>query len=106
MDADRNNYLAQKGQLGHGDLTQRNVPTIVAGLAGKTVITGELPATPIGSRVLIWMLMLSDLLAGAGGKFHSAVVTDDGKSFTFGSNLSVSPWLGRGCYFICAQMFM
>jgi hypothetical protein len=31
----------QKGQLGHGDTLQRNVPTKVAGLAGKFVVKGE-----------------------------------------------------------------
>lgn len=31
----------QKGQLGHGDLMQRNVPTKVAGLDGKFVVKGE-----------------------------------------------------------------
>ena len=31
----------QKGQLGHGDLIQRNVPTEVTGLSGKIIITGE-----------------------------------------------------------------
>ncbi len=31
----------QKGQLGHGDLLQRNVPKIVEGLAGKKVVGGE-----------------------------------------------------------------
>ncbi|DBA81433.1 TPA: hypothetical protein ACH3X1_007220 [Trebouxia sp. C0004] len=53
----------ERGQLGHGDLLQRNVPTIVKKLSGKKVI------------------------AGAGGKHHSAVVTNDGESYTFGSNL-------------------
>ncbi|KAL3142373.1 hypothetical protein ABBQ38_002709 [Trebouxia sp. C0009 RCD-2024] len=53
----------ERGQLGHGDLLQRNVPTIVKGLKGMKVI------------------------AGAGGKHHSAVVTSDGESYTFGSNL-------------------
>jgi len=32
---------AQKGQLGHGDLLQRNTPTVVAGLTGKKVVGGE-----------------------------------------------------------------
>jgi hypothetical protein len=31
----------QKGQLGHGDLVQRNVPTIVDGLANMKVIAGK-----------------------------------------------------------------
>ncbi|DBB10767.1 hypothetical protein WJX82_005865 [Trebouxia sp. C0006] len=53
----------ERGQLGHGDLLQRNVPTIIKKLSGKKVI------------------------AGAGGKHHSAVVTSDGESYTFGSNL-------------------
>lgn len=35
------NQLLQKGQLGHGDLVQRNVPTIVSGLSGKAVIAGQ-----------------------------------------------------------------
>ncbi len=30
----------QRGQLGHGDLLQRNVPTIVKKLSGKKVIAG------------------------------------------------------------------
>ena len=30
----------QKGQLGHGDLAQRNVPTLVEGLKGHDVVAG------------------------------------------------------------------
>lgn len=52
----------EKGQLGHGDLLQRNSPTVVAGLAGKKVT------------------------AAAGGKHHTAVVLDNGESWTFGLN--------------------
>lgn len=52
----------EKGQLGHGDLTQRNMPTLVEGLEGKNII------------------------AAAAGKNHSVVVTDDGKCWAFGSN--------------------
>ena len=33
----------QRGQLGHGDQTTRNVPTVVEGLAGKSVISGAIP---------------------------------------------------------------
>jgi hypothetical protein len=33
--------LLQRGQLGHGDLLQRNSPTIVAGLQGQHVVAGE-----------------------------------------------------------------
>ena len=32
---------AQKGQLGHGDLLQRNVPTIVEGLKNVKIIGGK-----------------------------------------------------------------
>ncbi|KAK9835229.1 hypothetical protein WJX81_007521 [Elliptochloris bilobata] len=53
----------ERGQLGHGDQTQRNVPTVVEALAGKSIVSGS------------------------GGKNHSAVLTDDGHSYTFGSNL-------------------
>ena len=56
----------QKGQLGHGDLAQRNAPTVVAALAGNTVV------------------------AGAAGKHHTAVALSSGESFTWGSNLVVS----------------
>lgn len=31
----------QKGQLGHGDLLQRNVPTIVEGLKNVKIIGGK-----------------------------------------------------------------
>ena len=55
----------QRGQLGHGDLRQRNVPTVVAALKGHTSV------------------------AGAGGKNHSAVVTSAGDSWAFGLNSSV-----------------
>ena len=55
----------QRGQLGHGDLRQRNVPTLVAALKEHTSI------------------------AGAGGKNHSAVVTSAGDSWAFGLNSSV-----------------
>ena len=33
----------QRGQLGHGDQTQRNVPTVVEALAGKSIVSGALP---------------------------------------------------------------
>ncbi|KIZ03267.1 putative Protein RCC2 like protein, partial [Monoraphidium neglectum] len=52
----------EKGQLGHGDTQQRNVPTRVAGLDGKFIIKAS------------------------GGKHHSVVVTKDGQSFGFGLN--------------------
>ncbi len=32
----------QRGQLGHGDLLQRNVPTIIKKLSGKKVIAGAI----------------------------------------------------------------
>lgn len=46
---------SQKGQLGHGDLLQRNVPTIVEGLKGKFITTGvgcslEMLAQDVSSR--------------------------------------------------------
>lgn len=52
----------EKGQLGHGDLLQRNTPTVVAGLTGKKVVGA-------------W-----------GGRHHTAVVLDNGESWTFGLN--------------------
>lgn len=52
----------ERGQLGHGDLLQRNAPTVVAGLTGQHVV------------------------AAAGGKHHTVVVTKDGHSFSFGLN--------------------
>lgn len=33
---------SQKGQLGHGDLLQRNTPTVVKGLEAKKVVGGEI----------------------------------------------------------------
>ncbi|KAK9806651.1 hypothetical protein WJX73_004262 [Symbiochloris irregularis] len=54
----------EKGQLGHGDTLQRSVPTFIEKLKGKHVI------------------------GGAGGKHHTALATQDGASYTFGSNLN------------------
>ncbi|KAG8043818.1 hypothetical protein GUJ93_ZPchr0458g22597 [Zizania palustris] len=52
----------EKGQLGHGDILQRNLPTIVSGLSKYKVIKASV------------------------GRNHTVVVTDDGKSFSFGHN--------------------
>ncbi|RZC57128.1 hypothetical protein C5167_004434 [Papaver somniferum] len=52
----------KRGQLGHGDMINRDRPTIVSGLLGHKIIK-----------------------AGA-GRAHTVVVTDDGKSFAFGWN--------------------
>ncbi|RZC88728.1 hypothetical protein C5167_031104 [Papaver somniferum] len=52
----------KRGQLGHGDMIQRDNPTIVSGLSEHKIIK-----------------------AGA-GRAHTVVVTDDGKSFAFGWN--------------------
>uniref|UniRef100_A0A1D1XK72 Protein RCC2 n=1 Tax=Anthurium amnicola TaxID=1678845 RepID=A0A1D1XK72_9ARAE len=52
----------EKGQLGHGDTLQRNLPTIVSELSKYRVFR-----------------------AGA-GRNHTVVVTEDGKSFAFGGN--------------------
>lgn len=49
--------VKQKGQLGHGDLFQRNMPTLVEGLRGKPV------------------------LGGASGRHHSVIFTSSGKLF-------------------------
>ncbi|MDF2713359.1 MAG: S-layer protein [Paenibacillus sp.] len=51
------------GRLGHGDLNDRNSPTKITGLAGKTV-------TSI-----------------AAGKEHSLVLTDTGEIFSFGNGI-------------------
>ncbi|KAL6651575.1 hypothetical protein ACP70R_010500 [Stipagrostis hirtigluma subsp. patula] len=52
----------QKGQLGHGDTLQRNLPTVVSGLSKSKVVKASV------------------------GRNHTVVVTDDGKSFSFGHN--------------------
>ncbi|XP_039124804.1 protein RCC2 [Dioscorea cayenensis subsp. rotundata] len=52
----------EKGQLGHGDTRQRSLPTIVSQLSKYQIVT-----------------------AGA-GRNHTVVVTDDGKSYSFGWN--------------------
>lgn len=58
--------MVQKGQLGHGDLCQRNIPMVVEALKGLTVT------------------------AGAGGKHHTVVVTSSGDSWAFGLNSTVN----------------
>ena len=61
----------EKGQLGHGDLRQRNVPSVVGGLlAGKKAI------------------------AAAGGKSHSLVAVENGDAYAFGSNTQGQCGLG------------
>ncbi|RZC66598.1 hypothetical protein C5167_010302 [Papaver somniferum] len=52
----------EKGQLGHGDMIQRDRPTVVSGLSKHKIMK-----------------------AGA-GRAHTVVVTNDGKSFAFGWN--------------------
>uniref|UniRef100_A0A0D3G199 Uncharacterized protein n=1 Tax=Oryza barthii TaxID=65489 RepID=A0A0D3G199_9ORYZ len=52
----------EKGQLGHGDTLQRNLPTVVSELSKYKVIKASV------------------------GRNHTVVVTDDGKSFSFGHN--------------------
>ncbi|KAJ8498711.1 hypothetical protein OPV22_009263 [Ensete ventricosum] len=52
----------EKGQLGHGDTLQRSLPTIVSELSKYSITR-----------------------AGA-GRNHTVVITDDGKSFSFGMN--------------------
>ncbi|KAL5999912.1 hypothetical protein ACLOJK_034589 [Asimina triloba] len=52
----------EKGQLGHGDTVQRDMPTVVSELSKYKIVS-----------------------AGA-GRHHTVVVTDDGNSFSFGWN--------------------
>ncbi|GAQ80241.1 hypothetical protein KFL_000490310 [Klebsormidium nitens] len=52
----------ENGQLGHGDLLQRNTPTVVEALKKHKIVKA------------------------AAGKQHTVVVTEDGTSFAFGSN--------------------
>ncbi|GAB4819969.1 hypothetical protein N2152v2_007015 [Parachlorella kessleri] len=52
----------EKGQLGTGDLFQRNIPTVVEGLRGKKIV------------------------GGAAGRHHSVVYTATGESFAWGGN--------------------
>lgn len=69
--------LVQKGQLGHGDLAQRNTPTVVKALEGKAVV------------------------GGACGRNHTAVVLQSGETYTWGSNVVVRALprlpVGHGC---------
>ena len=45
--------VQQKGQLGHGDLIQRNVPTVVEALKSQNIIGGAAPShTSDGLMVL------------------------------------------------------
>lgn len=39
---DLHGLTVQRGQLGHGDLLQRNIPTIVKGLKGMKVVAGNI----------------------------------------------------------------
>lgn len=55
----------QKGQLGHGDLAQRNTPTVVKALEGKFVAGGSC------------------------GRNHTAVFLRSGETYTWGSNVVV-----------------
>ena len=55
-------FAVQKLQLGLGDRTQRNMPCLVPGMQDKVCVFG------------------------ACGKHHTVVVTDDGKSFSWGHN--------------------
>uniref|UniRef100_A0ACD5UVP4 Uncharacterized protein n=1 Tax=Avena sativa TaxID=4498 RepID=A0ACD5UVP4_AVESA len=52
----------EKGQLGHGDTLQRNLPTVVSELSKYKIIKASV------------------------GRNHTVVVTDEGKSFAFGHN--------------------
>ncbi|WZY98324.1 hypothetical protein YC2023_070653 [Brassica napus] len=54
--------VSTKGQLGHGDMIQRDRPTVVSGLSKHKIVK-----------------------AGA-GRSHTVVVSDDGRSFAFGLN--------------------
>ena len=116
----RDRMSLQRGQLGHGDLLQRNIPTIVKGLNGKQVIAGtkashrtnnsfvcllvllnaachamfvHAVARMLFQTLRIFVMQISSsyshvpFTTGAGGKHHSAIVTSDGASYTFGSNL-------------------
>ena len=52
----------QKGQLGHGDLLQRNTPTIVEGLQGHNIVAGMLAAVTGHVRVLLKQCRLTGAL--------------------------------------------
>ncbi len=54
----------QRGQLGHGDLLQRNIPIIVKGLSGKKVTAGSVTAShynvqqsPLLHASVLWSLL-------------------------------------------------
>ena len=102
--------VLQRGQLGHGDLVQYNLPTVVKGLAGLVITGGAnehaatypydmgcprvLQSHTLGSSGLghehAASYLHACMHAGAAGKHHSAVVTSTGESYTFGSNKEVT----------------
>ena len=46
-----NAALLQRGQLGHGDLIQRNVPSVIEALASQKIIAGGLSDAPVS----VWL---------------------------------------------------
>ncbi len=85
-------------QLAHGDLTQRNAPT-VAGCIHKQrfrvsshLQKGQLGHGDLAQRnapTIVAGLAGKTVIAGACGKHHTAVALSSGESFTWGSNLTV-----------------
>ena len=49
----------QKGQLGHGDLIQRNVPTVVVALKSHKIVGGAAPLLHLMVLLVIWKALKS-----------------------------------------------
>ena len=96
--------MLQKGQLGHGDQLHRNIPTVVEKLQDMHIVGGRPSHHFEGPDSAFAESNLRPLLgpvhndgwdcavhcgchAGSGGKHHTVVVTKDGRSLAFGSNL-------------------
>ena len=92
----------QKGQLGHGDMIQRDRPTVVSGLSKWVSVSflreGLILTLCWGDCVSCWRYKI--VKAGA-GRNHTVVVSEEGRSFAFGWNKHGQLGLGTAKNGIC-----